>query len=106
MNDETRVPVACSLSQPDLAQRAKRWQALAGQAEPQVTRTDSGLRLALPAGPGIAAEVNELAELERDCCAFARWSVTSEKDRVVLDVTADDTEAIAAIHAMFAQPPR
>ncbi len=103
MSDEAQEPVACSLNQQDLGQRAERWRALARRAEPQVTRTDSGLRLTFSAGPGVAAEVDELAALERDCCAFARWSVTAEADRVVLDVSADDAEAIAAVHGMFGQ---
>lgn len=95
------TPVACTLSQPDLKQRADRWHALVRRAGLQVLRTDSGLRLTFSAGPGVAAELDELAGLERDCCAFARWSVTSVGDRLVLDVSAEGEVAVAAVQAMF-----
>lgn len=99
------TPVACTLSQQDLKQRAGRWQALAQRAGQQVSRTESGLRLTFSAGPGVAAELDELAGLERDCCAFARWSVTSAGDRLVLDISADDEVAVAAVQAMFGTLP-
>lgn len=99
--NRSRTPVACTLSQRDLKQRANRWQALARRAGQQVARTDRGLRLTFSAGPGVAAELDELAELERDCCAFASWSVSSAGDRLVLDVSADGEVAVAAVQAMF-----
>lgn len=57
------------------------------------------------AGPEVAAELDELAELERDCCAFASWSVRSAGDTLVLDVSADGEVAVAAVHAMFDSLP-
>lgn len=103
MRDDTQAqaPVACTLSQQDLSQRTERWHALARSAGQQVSRTDRGLRLTFNAGPGVAAELDELAELERDCCAFASWSVTSVGDRLVLDVSAEGEVAVAAVQAMF-----
>jgi len=98
---EEQAPVACTLNQQDLEQRAGRWQELAQRAGPQVSRTDRGLRLTFSAGPGVAAELGELAELERDCCGFANWSVTSAGDRLVLDVSAEGEVAVAAVQAMF-----
>lgn len=103
MCNDPQTPVACSLNQQDLKQRGERWQALASRARHQVIRTDTGTRLTFSAGPGVAAELDELAELERDCCAFASWTLTSEGDQVILDVTASDAVAIAAIHDMFGQ---
>jgi hypothetical protein len=105
MCNDAQAPVACTLSQQDLKQRATRWQALARRAGQQVSRTDRGVRLTFSAGPGVAAELDELAELERDCCAFASWSVTSAGDRLVLDVSADGEIAVAAVQAMFDSLP-
>ena len=102
---QSQTPVACTLSQQDLRQRAGRWHALARLAGQQVSRTDRGLRLTFSAGPGVAAELDELASLERDCCAFATWSVTRTGDRLVLDVSADGEVAIAAVQAMFDSLP-
>lgn len=98
---QPQAPVACTLSQQDLRQRAGQWQALAQRAGGQVSRTDRGLRLTFSAGPGVAAELDELARLERDCCAFATWSVARTGDRLVLDVSADGEVAIGAVQAMF-----
>jgi len=101
MGNDAHAPVACTLSQPDLKQRGERWQALAQRAGREVSRTDRGLRLTFSAGPGVAAELDELAELERGCCGFANWSVTSASDRLVLDVSAEDDVAVAVVQAMF-----
>lgn len=96
-----QAPVACTLSQHNRAQRAERWHALARRAEQQVSATDRGVRLTFSAGPGVAAELDELARLERECCAFASWSVTAVGDRLVLDVRADGEVAITAAQALF-----
>ena len=100
-NGSRSAPVACSLDQNDLALRAERWRTLAGRAAGQVTRTDSGLRLSFRAEQGVADELADLAALERDCCGFAQWSVALAGDRVVLEVSAPDEVAVAAVQAMF-----
>jgi|SRR5215472_11536282 len=101
MCNDAQAPVACTLNQQELERRIERWQTLSRKAGQGVSRTDRGLRLTFSAAPGVAAELDELAELERACCAFANWSVTSAGDRLVLDVSADDEIAIAAVQAMF-----
>jgi hypothetical protein len=93
--------VACSLNQGDLAKRHDRWVALARRAAIDAVATGNGLRLLFRADPGVEVELRQLAELERDCCAFADWSVRARGDEVVLDVTADSEEGIVAVQAMF-----
>ncbi len=93
--------VACSLHQGDLAERRDRWLELARRAAIEAVTTSNGLRLLFGAEPGVEAELRQLAELERDCCAFADWSVRARGNEVVLDVTADSEEGIAAVQAMF-----
>lgn len=105
--DSATPAVACSLSQNDLNQRAARWQALADYTPAEVTRTDRGLRLkfALEATSDRAAVISELerlADLERDCCAFATWTLRPSDTEVVLDVSAIADDAIEATQAMFA----
>jgi hypothetical protein len=106
MNQQSEpAPVACSLNATGLALRAGRWHALAERAAGEVTRTDTGLRLAFSAGEGVAAELAELAALERDCCAFATWSVAEAGDQVVLEVSAQGEEGVGAVQAMFGTLP-
>ncbi len=95
--------VACSLNASELSSRVSRWQALAGVADPRVARTGRGLRIAFAAGPGVAAELAELADLERDCCAFATWSVRDDGDRLLLEVSAITDDGVPAVQAMFAE---
>jgi hypothetical protein len=50
---------------------------------------------------GVEAGLRQLAELERDCCAFANWSIHARGTELVLDVTADSEQGITAVQAMF-----
>jgi len=86
----------CTLTPEELGTRGRRWLAL-GSAD--VDKTWNGLRLAFPASA--EAELRDLARLERECCAFARWDVTTHSDRVILDVTAEG-EAVAAGQSLCA----
>ncbi|HTT00247.1 MAG TPA: hypothetical protein VMI33_26910 [Streptosporangiaceae bacterium] len=94
-------PVACTLGSGDRAQRAARWTALAARALRRAERTDRGLRLEFRTGPGVADELRALAELERECCAFATWSLRPAGDQLTLEVTGDSPEAVAAAQALF-----
>jgi len=78
-----------------LVTRGERWRAL-GAAD--VADLKNGLRLSFAAQA--EPELRELAQLERECCAFASWDVTTQGDRAVLEITAEG-EAVAAVQALF-----
>ena len=99
LRDEAAV--ACSLSQADLTTRQQRWLLLGERAHIDTVTTGNGLRLSFRNEPATGRELNELTALERDCCSFADWSLHSQADTLVLDVTADSAEGIAAVQAMF-----
>jgi hypothetical protein len=80
--------IACTLDEGDRGSRRERWLALGSCALVGIETTRRGLRL-------------ELAELERDCCAFATWTVRSEEGRIVLDVAADGDDAVPVVQGMF-----
>jgi hypothetical protein len=67
----------------------------------QRSPTERGLRLVFDAGPGVAEELSSLVDLERECCAYAAWSVRPGGGQLILDATADSHEAATAIQAMF-----
>ena len=60
-----------------------------------------GVRLVFAANLGVADELRSLTALERDCCAFATWTVHERGTGLTLDVTADDPDAIAAVRSLF-----
>jgi hypothetical protein len=95
------APVACSLATTDLADRQERWHQLWHRAAVNAATTSNGLRLLFRAEPGVREELHQLAELERDCCAFADWSVQGCGEEVVFEVTAPTQEGITAVQAMF-----
>lgn len=95
-------PVACSLDREGLADRGRRWRSLADRALIGVAGTRDGLQLSFAAAPDAEAELADLAVLERDCCAFASWTVRTVGETVVLDVSGTSPEAVAAVQEMFA----
>ena len=93
--------MACTLGTGDRAQRAARWEALTARALRQASRTERGLRLVFGAGPGVEDELRSLVALERECCGFARWSVSAASGRCTLEVSGDGEAAVAAAQALF-----
>jgi hypothetical protein len=100
-DDDGSVPVACTLGPGDMGRRAARWQALARHSLLHAARTDRGLRLVFRAGPEAAGELRELVALERDCCAFAVWSLDESGSEFTLDVTGDGDQAVGAVQSLF-----
>jgi hypothetical protein len=96
------APIACSLDSGGLAERQRRWDALADRAAVELSRTQDGLRLRFRRDPGVEIELRELAALERQCCSFADWSVHADGDAAVIDIRGSSTESVAAVHEMFA----
>ena len=92
--------VACTLDLRGMTARRRRWHTLADRAFVHRLETKDGLRLVFRHGDGVEAELLELAHLESECCAFARWTVDVGEGKVLLDVSGGSTQAIAAVHAM------
>jgi hypothetical protein len=90
MNEHTR-PIACGLNGAERARRSGRWHALGAY---DVEQLDNGIRLVF--ANDVEDELNELATLEEECCAFADW----ETDGNAITVTADDATAVQAVQAL------
>jgi hypothetical protein len=93
--------VACTLNIDQMSERRQRWHELAARAFVARNETEYGLLLAFRDVDRVTDELRELADLERDCCAFADWTVSAADGRAVLEVTGTSDEAIAAVQAMF-----
>jgi hypothetical protein len=97
----TELPViACSLGHEELAERRARWRALVAESLIERTETSAGVRLAFRSGAVADRELRELAALERECCAFARFEVRTSGGQLLLDVSAPP-EGVGAVQAMF-----
>jgi hypothetical protein len=91
--------IACTLTTADHAERRERWHRLGERGAGRVEQTETGLRLEFAATPAVESELQALAALERECCAFATWTVRRAGSQLTLDVEADGG-ALAAVHAM------
>jgi hypothetical protein len=96
------MDISCTLTTTDLAAQREHWLRLIAAAGAGREKTASGLRLRFRADSGTAAELDRLAAVERDCCAWATWTVSASPGKVILDVTSSG-DGIAALHGMFTE---
>jgi hypothetical protein len=94
------MTIACTLDDGDRGTRRDRWRRIGADGVGGVVETPTGLRLVFRSSAPVARELRELAELERECCAFATWTVRDEGAHMVLDVESEG-EGVAALHGMF-----
>lgn len=97
----TKPVVACTLNGEGMSERQRRWHELADRAFVERVETERGLRLVFRDQPGVPADLEALAALERECCAFANWTVGAAGGDVVLEVSGYGDEGAAAVRAMF-----
>jgi len=103
LTQDRHLPLACTLGPEDGRSRMLRWQQLREDAAP-VARLDGGrLEVRYQSGPGVQAELSDLAAAEQTCCSFVTWSVSEVEDQPVLHVLApaDTPEALEPIAALF-----
>lgn len=72
------LPVACSLTQPELAERRAGVLAAVRRSQEEVRWLPDGVALRFAAEPGALAMLAAFIELERRCCAFLRFRLTVE----------------------------
>jgi hypothetical protein len=94
------APVACRLSPVEMASRRQLWEEVAEVALVEKRPTPRGALLRFRALPGVAERLRRLAELEKDCCGFATFTVTGAEDRVLLEVESSG-EGVEAVRRMF-----
>jgi len=70
------IPIACSLSAGDLADRKGAWRTLLDTLLVAQERVPGGLRLVVR--PGAGPQLKALVDLERDCCPWITFAVDAE----------------------------
>jgi hypothetical protein len=91
--------VACTLGPAALRDRRGAWGEVLSAGHARVEAAPAGVRISFETTQ-VAGRVRELAALESECCAFARWTVDETDRHVVLDV-ASTGEGVAAVREMF-----
>jgi hypothetical protein len=94
------TPIACSLSPGDRIGREAEFRHLATSDLLARERTDSGIRLRFGPSEETRALVLELVSKEKECCPFFDFSLGSEADELLLDVSAPD-DARPVLDAFF-----
>lgn len=96
------MDISCTLTTTDLAAQRERWLRLIAAAGAGREQTPAGLRLRFRAGDGVAGELERLAAVERECCAWATWVVSAAPGQITLDVTSSG-DGVTALHGMFTE---
>jgi hypothetical protein len=83
------LPVACSLSTPELREREATVLAKVGAQVREVQDLDSGYALRFAPEDGVLPDLSTLIELERQCCPFLRFElkVLPAKGPIWLELT-------------------
>jgi hypothetical protein len=89
------LPIACSLSGREAEHRRLEWQGLFSDALRRQVETPTGMMLAFAASADVERRLERLVELERRCCAFARWTIAHQSDEVVLRIDGEGDGAAA-----------
>jgi hypothetical protein len=80
------LPIACSLSAADLADRTQAWGRLVDGWGTSREAIPNGVRLHFRAADGVQASLTQLVALEAECCPWMAMQLASGED-VVLTVT-------------------
>jgi hypothetical protein len=94
------LPIACSLEARGAADRLVEWERLINDALRSQIATATGVELAFSASPEVKRRLEDLVALERECCAFARWTLTRDRAELVLRVDAQ-ADGVAAVQELF-----
>jgi hypothetical protein len=78
MTDTTGLPVACTLSEPELAQRRAGLFADLARRRQEARWLPEGISLRYRSEEGTLALLGEFIQLERQCCPFLRFQLTVE----------------------------
>lgn len=107
MNSRTPLGAACALTNGQAGGRRARWQAVLADGGARTEAVDGGVRVRLDARPGIRERLEALVAAERNCCAFADWTVEAGAEGLRLDVRVPggDPALVEGIREEFRLPP-
>jgi hypothetical protein len=72
------LPIACSLSSADLADRAQAWSRLVNGWAVARAPIDDGVQINFRPAPGLIESLRELVALESECCPWMNMRLTED----------------------------
>ncbi len=87
MMGTVRIPIACTLTSTDAADRIDEWRGFIGECVSTAERTGHELRLALQSGDSPLLRAADLAAREKTCCEFFSFAIEIESDARALVIT-------------------
>jgi len=98
---DATVPIVCTLTTKEAAKQGLEWTDLRGRAS-TVSAITAGARMTFPAS--MAAQVEDLAARERDCCNFLTIVTSVEADTLTMEVTSANPDGIPVIALLAGIP--
>jgi hypothetical protein len=96
----TQIPITCTLSAADKTTRGDEWRRFLTTNVAEFVRSDSSVRLRLSGGDDVILTAVDLAQREKDCCAFFEFHLELLPDAIWLEVGAPD-EAASLLDGLF-----
>ena len=92
--------IACTLTGPELAERRNTILNTLGKATVRTHRLPNGYAYDFHINPEMAAQLERLIALERQCCKFLTFNIVETPNAIRLEVTGSP-EAVAVIEEFF-----
>ncbi len=96
--DPISSPIACTLEAARRPKRRAEWEALMAQVQHR-ERLENGMLLVFRRGATTHADVADLVQRERECCAFFDFRIGTDEGNVVLQIEVP-RQAMAAVDAL------
>jgi hypothetical protein len=94
------IPIACSLSAEDQADRSGEFAAIFDRALIGREATPGGVRLRLRPSPGLRDDLADLVRRERECCPFFDFRMEDRPGELLLEIDAPP-EAMPIVDQLF-----
>ena len=98
---EETIPIACTLTAADLADRQQAWLKL-GTYAIGATEVPGGLAFAFRAVPGVHESLRELVALEAECCEWMAFSLDPTAGTVTMTITGAGEDGEHGVRDSFA----
>lgn len=98
---EEAIPIACTLTAADLADRQQAWLKVGTYAS-SATEVPGGLAFAFRPVPGVHESLRELVALEAECCEWMAFSLEPAAGTLTMTITGAGEDGERGVRESFA----